>query len=233
MYFLFVFSLPDVIEFIYNRFSISLAKGAYMHIGCTRFNKLTFVGKLTLLVLLLAAADFRTTAQTLYGSLVGTVTDQSGALVPNASITATETTTGVIRQDKTDANGRYSMVNVLPGTYNVQVGAPGFKNFDQTGLTVTPNVVSRVDVHLQIGQATEQVTVAADATQLQTDKADTHTEITSRSVSTLPLGGTRNYQSLIDLSPGATPGRLHQFTDRQSVPARRPPISMAAMRRPT
>jgi hypothetical protein len=190
-----------------------------MHIAWTRLNKSTFVGKLTLLVLLLAAADFRTTAQTLYGSLVGTVTDQSGATVPNASITATETTTGVVRQDKTDANGRYSMVNVLPGTYNVQVGAPGFKNFDQTGLTVTPNVVSRIDVHLQLGQATEQVTVAADATQLQTDKADTHTEITSRSVSTLPLGGTRNYQSLIDLSPGATPSA---FTNSQTDNPSRP-----------
>ena len=154
-----------------------------MHIAWTRFNKFTFVGKLTLLLLLLVATDFRSIAQALYGSLVGTVTDQSGAIIPNASITATETNTGVVRHDQTDGSGRYTIVNVLPGTYNVQVGAPGFKNFDQTGLTVTPNVVSRIDVHLQIGQATEQVTVAADATQLQTDKADTHAEITRRSVS--------------------------------------------------
>lgn len=190
-----------------------------MHIAWTRLNKFTLVGKLTLLLVLLAATGVRSTAQALYGSLVGTVTDQSGAIVPNASVTATETTTGLVRQGQTDASGRYSLLNLLPGTYKVEVGAPGFKNFGQTGLTVTPNVVSRVDVHLQVGQATEQVTVAADATQLQTDKADTHTEITGRSVSTLPLGGTRNYQSLIDLSPGATPGRFtNSVTDNPSRP---------------
>ncbi|MGH9695221.1 MAG: carboxypeptidase-like regulatory domain-containing protein, partial [Bryobacteraceae bacterium] len=153
-----------------------------------RGSKLAFVGKLTFLLLLFAVADIQSIAQAIYGSLVGTVTDQSGAVVPNASITATETTTGVVRQDHTDGGGRYTIVNVLPGTYKIDVSAPGFKNFNQTGLAVTPNVVSRVDVHLQIGQATEQVTVAADATQLQTDKADTHAEITSRSVATMPLG---------------------------------------------
>ena len=153
-----------------------------------RWSKFSFVGQLAVLLLLLAATDVRSAAQAIYGSLVGTVTDQSGAVVPNAAVTATETTTGVVRQDKTDSSGRYTIVNVLPGTYKVDVSAPGFKNFGQTGLAVTPNVISRVDVRLQIGQATEQVTVAADATQLQTDKADTHAEITSRSVAQMPLG---------------------------------------------
>jgi hypothetical protein len=184
-----------------------------------RGSKFSFVGQLAVLLLLLAATDVRSAAQAIYGSLVGTVTDQSGAVVPNAAVTATETTTGVVRQDKTDSSGRYTIVNVLPGTYKVDVSAPGFKNFGQTGLAVTPNVISRVDVRLQIGQATEQVTVAADATQLQTDKADTHAEITSRSVAQMPLGGTRNYQSLIDLAPGATPGAfVNSATDNPSQP---------------
>lgn len=153
-------------------------------------------------------------AQVLYGSLVGTVTDQSGAVVPGAKVTATEVQTGQVRQDTSDASGRYNIVNVLPGTYNVSVSSNGFKNFQQTNITVTPNVVTRTDVHLEVGQATESVTVSAAATALQTDKADTHTEISGRSVANLPLGGTRNYQTLINLSPGAMPGAfINSITD--------------------
>lgn len=156
-------------------------------------------------------------AQILYGSLVGTVTDQSGAIVPGAQVTATEVQTGQVRQDTSDASGRYNIVNVLPGTYNITVTSKGFKNFEQTNLVVTPNVVTRTDVHLEVGQASEQVTVSAEATQLQTDKGDTHTEITSRAVTSLPLGGQRNYQTLINLAPGAMPGTfINSMTD---VPA--------------
>ncbi|WP_314964610.1 hypothetical protein, partial [Bradyrhizobium cosmicum] len=72
-------------------------------------------------------------------------------------------------------------------------------------------------IRLEVGQATESVTVSAAATALQTDKADTHTEITGRAVSNLPLGGQRNYQTLINLAPGAMPGAfVNSSTD---VPA--------------
>jgi hypothetical protein len=156
-------------------------------------------------------------AQVLYGSLVGTVTDQSGAVVPGATVTATETQTGLVRTDTSDASGRYNIVNALPGTYSIAVSASGFKKFEQTNVTVTPNVVTRTDVHLEVGQASESVTVSAEATALQTDKADTHTEITGRAVANLPLGGQRNYQTLINLAPGAMPGAfVNSSTD---VPA--------------
>jgi hypothetical protein len=141
---------------------------------------------------------------------VGTVTDQSGAVIPGAQITATEVQTGQVRQETSDPSGRYNIVNVLPGTYKLSVTSGGFKSFEKTNITVTPNVVTRTDVHLEVGQASESVTVSAAATALQTDKADTHTEITGRSVANLPLGGTRNYQTLINLAPGAMPG---QFTN--------------------
>ena len=167
----------------------------------------------------LALALFQTnvSAQVLYGSLIGTVTDQSGAVVPGAQVTATDIQTGQVHQDKSDASGRYNIVNVLPGTYNVSVASSGFKNFEQTNITVTPNVVTRTEVHLEVGRASESVTVSADATALQTDKADTHTEITGKSVVNLPLGGTRNYQTLINLSPGASPGAfVNSITDNPS-----------------
>src|SRR5690242_6034836 len=156
----------------------------------------------------------RTQAQVLYGSLVGTVTDQSGAVVPGAQVSATQVQTGQVRQDTSDQSGRYSIINLLPGTYNVTVDAKGFKKFSQQNLTVTPNVVSRTDVHLEVGQATEEVTVSGEAAQLQTEKADTHTEITGKAVTNIPLGGYRNYQTLINLAPGAMPAKFaNSITD--------------------
>jgi outer membrane receptor protein involved in Fe transport len=164
--------------------------------------------------LAIISGAIRIQAQVLYGSLVGTVTDQSGAVVPGAQVAATQIQTGQVRQDTTDQSGRYSIVNLLPGTYNVAVDAKGFKKFQQQNLTVTPNVVSRTDVHLEVGQATEEVTVSGEAAQLQTEKADTHTEITGKAVTNIPLGGYRNYQTLINLAPGAMPAKFaNSITD--------------------
>jgi hypothetical protein len=182
------------------------------------------VKRLTLLLSLFSlffVSHAHVRGQTLYGSLVGTVTDPSGAVVPSANVTVTDVGTGQIRQDKTDQSGRYNLVNLVPGTYNVTVSASGFRNTEQTNLVITPNTVDRVDVHLEVGQASEQVTVSAEAVELQTDKADTHTEITSKAVADLPISGSgyRNYQSLIDLTPGSTPSSFYNsMTDVPGIP---------------
>jgi Carboxypeptidase regulatory-like domain len=144
-------------------------------------------------------------AQVLYGSLVGTVTDPSGAVVPNATVSAVDTLTGATRDENTDVAGRYNISNLTPGLYTVKVSANGFRSVSQSDFRITPNVIGRIDFHLEVGQASETVTVSADAVQLQTDKADTHTELTSKSIVDMPLGGFRNYQALIDLVPGASP----------------------------
>ncbi len=159
--------------------------------------------------------------QVLYGSLVGTVTDPSGAVVPGAAVTVTDVGQGQTRQEKSDSSGRYNLVNLLPGTYSVTVGAGGFKTVQQSNLVITPNTVSRFDVHLEVGQASQQVNVSAEAVELQTDKADTHTEITSKAVADLPISGSgyRNYQSLIDLTPGAQPSTFYNSqTDVPGIP---------------
>lgn len=158
-------------------------------------------------------------AQALYGQLVGTVTDQSGAVVPNVKVVATNTDTSQTKEDTTDAAGRFSFQNLQPGNYSVKMSSEGFKSAEQTGLKVAPNTIARVDTVLQIGQATEQVTVSSTTVELQTDKADTHSEITNRSVVNLPLGGQRSYQTLINLTPGATPGRFgNSVTDNPGSP---------------
>lgn len=164
---------------------------------------------LFLFLLALTAATLPTAnAQVLYGSVVGLVEDPSGAGVPNAAVTLTNRGTSQTYEIKTDEAGRYSIGNVAPGEYDLKVAASGFRPFSQTNISVTPNTVARSDVKLEVGTMTEQITVQAEATLLQTDKSDTHTTINTKEVSNLPLPGYRNYQSLINLVPGATPARF-------------------------
>jgi hypothetical protein len=153
-------------------------------------------------------------AQVLYGSVVGTVTDPSGAIIPGAAVTLTGKLTGVERSATSDEGGRYSFVNVLPGNYDLKVTSKGFRTFTVSGFDVSPNTVQRVDCKLEVGQISEQVTVDATAAALQTEKSDTHSEINSKAIESMPIGGYRNYETLINLVPGATPASLqNSITD--------------------
>ena len=147
-------------------------------------------------------------AQVLYGSIVGTVTDQTGAVVPNATVVITNRETGLTRETTTDMAGRYSLVNVLPGEYDLRVSAEGFRTITRERVRVSINVVTREDVTLEVGAVAEQVTVTAEAATLQTDKSDVHAELTTQEIANLPLSNYRNFQSLINLVPGATPARF-------------------------
>jgi len=160
---------------------------------------------LLLALVIMGAAVLPARAQVLYGSIVGTVEDPSGAVVPGAAISVTNAATGVSRDVKADDQGRYTIVNLLAGTYTMTVTSPGFRTLSRTGVEVTINTVTRVPLRLEVGQVSEQVTVEATAISLQTDRTDTRAEINSRAVVELPLVAYRNYQSLIDLVPGATP----------------------------
>ena len=91
--------------------------------------------------LLIVTTTRPVTAQVLYGSVVGTVSDPSGAVIPGATVTLTSKQIGVNRTDKTDEGGRYSFVNVLPGNYDVMVSATGFRAFLAKELDVTPNTI--------------------------------------------------------------------------------------------
>jgi hypothetical protein len=144
-------------------------------------------------------------AQVLYGSIVGTVVDQSDAAVPNATVTITSKETGLTRETKTDVAGRYSLVNVLPGTYDLRVAASGFRTLVREDIVVRINAVTRADLQLEVGGVTEQITVTAGAFVLQTDRSEVRAEITAREITNLPLANYRNFQSLFMFVPGATP----------------------------
>ncbi|HYK87585.1 MAG TPA: carboxypeptidase-like regulatory domain-containing protein [Acidobacteriota bacterium] len=112
------------------------------------------------------------------------------------------------REGVTDTAGYYSIANVLEGTYDLSIKMAGFRNYLEKGIIVTINTVTRANANLQVGQVNDTVTVEASAAVLQTTKADVAVNLEARAIENLPLGGYRNYQSLINLVPGATPGAL-------------------------
>lgn len=166
--------------------------------------RLTLVASLSLLSLLMGTFA-PAPAQVLYGSIVGTVEDPSGAVIPTAKIVLTNKATGASRESQVDPSGRYSVLSLPAGVYELKIGASGFRTFVRTDIDVAINTVTRVDARLEVGQTTEQVTISAEALTLQTDKSDVRHEITGRTIQNLPLPSYRNYQSLIALVPGTTP----------------------------
>jgi hypothetical protein len=144
-------------------------------------------------------------AQVLYGSVVGDVTDPQGAVLPGVSVKLTNTGTGLTLDAVTDESGSYVFRNLPPGTYDIALTHSGFKEMRQSGIIVTAGNPKRMDVSLQIGAAQDTVSVTADAATLRTEKADLSTEINSIQVTSLPLNQYRNYQTLLNLVPGATP----------------------------
>jgi hypothetical protein len=144
-------------------------------------------------------------AQILYGSLVGVVKDSQGAVLPGAMITIVNRDTNLTRETTADAEGNYSIGNVLAGPYDVKVSLQGFRENVRSGVPVSIGQVVRVDVTLELGTLTETITVESSTNLLQTDLADVHTELKSDELTMLPLNRFRNYQALMNLVPGTTP----------------------------
>ena len=126
-------------------------------------------------------------AQAVTGTLLGNVTDSSGAAVPGATVTARETQTNVSRTVVTNETGYYIFSSLQNGTYAVEAELQGFKKVVREGVRVDVNTTVRVDLKLEVGQLTETVQVAAETPLLQTDRTDTGRIIESKMVSELPL----------------------------------------------
>jgi outer membrane receptor protein involved in Fe transport len=147
-------------------------------------------------------------AQVLYGTLLGTITDSSGSAIGGAQITATNGATGQTRTSVTDDRGFYAFRDLQPGQYKLEAVAPGFAKLERTSIAIAPNIDTRIDATLQLQDVSQSVVVSAATAALQTDRADVHTDLGAREIENLPLGGYRNYQSLLNLVPGATPTRF-------------------------
>lgn len=171
-----------------------------------------------ILILLFSLGVCSLHAQVLYGSLTGTVQDATGAIVPGATITIKNVATAEVVTTTTNGDGVYTREDLIGGTYDMTVSMKGFKTYVRKGIGVVENTARREDVTLTLGQTTETVTVAADAQVLQTEQADLHTDLTASDVVDLPLTHYRNFQSLINLVPGATPGTI--VNSLQTTPER-------------
>jgi len=147
------------------------------------------------------------------GTITGTVTDQAGAVIANASVEAHNTQTGTVYTAQTTSTGNYTISNLPVGTYELDISATGFKKLVRQNLTVQAAQVLPVNVTLEIGAATESVTVSAEATLLKTETGDVSTNVTVETLDNLPMlavgasqagsSGIRNPNNVLDVVPGA------------------------------
>lgn len=154
---------------------------------------------LALMLLALSAAF----SQAVSGSIVGTVSDSSGAPMAGTKVSAVQADAGVNRTAVTNESGNYSFPDLPPGAYTITAEQPGFKKFIRSNLDVLVDSTNRVDMTLAPGQVTESIEVSAEASLLQTERADTGRKIETKQISDLPLGGNHNFQNLSILVPGA------------------------------
>ena len=141
---------------------------------------------LTLFVMLTSIAAF---AQNSHGSITGQVTDPSGAAVPKAKVTVTNTDTGAISKVATTAKGYYTAAELSPGPYKITVEAPGFKTSAREGLQIETQQNATVDLKLTVGETSETVSVTADTSLIDTADATTGQVLTTQEVQDLPNNG--------------------------------------------
>jgi hypothetical protein len=139
--------------------------------------------------------------QAVYGSVLGTVTDPSGAAVSGAKVTVTSQTKNTSVTDTTNESGNYSVTHLIPDVYSVRIEGPGFKTIQYKNIQVNADVGARVDGQFQVGSAAEQVEVTAEAPQLKTDRADVSIEFSAKAIEDAPILN-RNFTSFELLSPG-------------------------------
>jgi hypothetical protein len=158
---------------------------------------------LTVLALVCTAIAY---SQAVNATLLGTVTDASGAVVANAKVAVTEANTGVSHSSVTNSSGNYTFPDLPPGTYTVVVEAAGFKKETQRNIAVQVDTTTRADTQLQPGSVTESIEVTTAPALLQTDTAATGQKFDTVVLADAPLiSSNRNFQSLLNLIPGVAP----------------------------
>jgi hypothetical protein len=156
-------------------------------------------------VLFLITSTVFVLAQTTNGGIQGAVTDPSGATIGGAQITGRNLDTGLTISTVTSNAGLYSLANLPPGRYTVTVEAPNLKKYSREGVTVQTDATVALDVQMQLGAVSDSVTVAADASQLETATSDIGATLQSSLTENLPLevnGTVRNPVQFISLVPG-------------------------------
>ncbi len=138
------------------------------------------------------------------GSVSGTIKDTSNAVVPNASVSATNIETGVLHQAATNGQGFYSFADLPIGHYNITIQKTGFKPYQRTGVTINANSALTVDAVLAVGERSDVVTVAENQLLVETTSTQMGEVITSARMTAVPLNG-RSFTDLLSLQPGVAP----------------------------
>ncbi len=150
-------------------------------------------------LLLIAPAS----AQSIYGSIYGTVTDSTGAAIPGATIAVTDVAKGTVVSATSNSSGDYSVPHLIPDVYDLKATAKGFQAFEAKGVRVLADTAPRIDPTLQVGTAATTITVNANQQpELKTASADVSTVFDQQQVSSLPVGD-QNFTNLQLLLPGA------------------------------
>lgn len=165
------------------------------------------------------------------GEIVGEVKDASGALIPGASVTATNVATSAARTVETNDAGLYSFPSLVPGSYRLRVEAKGFKTVMRSDIELQVQQSARIDFSLDVGQVSEAIEVKGSAALMATENATVGTVVENRRIVELPLNG-RNFLQLVALSPNVsygfgTPG---QASGRQGGDRASQNISLMGMR---
>jgi len=158
--------------------------------------------RVALLALVCACALF---AQRDLSTLAGTITDSSGGVVANAKVTITEVSTGQVYSTLTNNLGEFVRPALKPSTYNITVSAPGFKTSEQKDVLLTAGDRIGITITLTVGDVGQTVEVAAEAPLLQTESTRVGADLSTKTVTDVPLGGTRNLTYLARLTPGVVP----------------------------
>jgi hypothetical protein len=138
-------------------------------------------------------------------SVLGTVLDSTGAVIPKASVQVKNIQTGQVQQAPSDAQGRYNFLNLSVGNYEATASAAGFQTVVQRGITLTVGAQSVVDFSLPVGQSQQAVTVESQVSQVDTLSSSVGAYVEQAQINNLPLNG-RNFTDLVSLAPGVTSG---------------------------
>ena len=160
------------------------------------------IAALAFLILLVAP---HSRGQAVSATLLGNVTDNTGAAVPNANVQILEGATGIAHAGVTNESGNFTFPDLTPGTYSVSVQAPGFKKETRDNVDVVVNTATRVDLALTPGNVTESIEVTAAPAIMQTDRADVSANIEAHTLRSMPISVNQNFQSLLTLVPGVGP----------------------------
>jgi hypothetical protein len=171
---------------------------------------------LAVVCLLLMNAPMHLRAQTVTGTVLGNILDASGAAVPNAQITVTNQDTGVIRTAASTADGNYNVPSLAPGKYSVEARAQGFTPAQVKDVVVNVGSNARVDLNLQVGQVTQQVTVSEALPTIETTSSEVAQVMDENIIKEIPLNA-RDLQQLSVIQPGVQQTFTSSFGKQVSV----------------